>query len=188
MALVDMAGLVGPDIGYDVGRRMRGPRRRFRGGRGLPSAPQRRADLEHFVEQLEPDINSAPAPRGPAYLPLGFPIITFTATSGTLLEATVQPQTLFQGRRVVVELVRTGATATGIVLMRNLTVGMKPINVSRNGVSVLAFAQNAFETDLLIPPAAIGNDITIQLQLVGTALVMTDNIIVAMSMIGKGVL
>ena len=111
-------------------------------------------------QRIIPTIPGAPA-IGVKLQPLGFGVITFTATSGTALPAITRPQKPFKGRRLVVDIARTGATATGLITVTSLTVGVNNQFVSTGAVGAGAFAATAFDCNVELSACSSALDITV---------------------------
>lgn len=104
------------------------------------------------VSQLMAPISGVPS-RGlrKSWLPMGQ--VTFTATSGTALNLTVQPQKPFRSTRQVYTFARTGATATGLLTMTDLSVGQNRQPAAPGAAPLEAFGPNAFDVDVDLDPA-----------------------------------
>lgn len=118
-------------------------------------------------------------------IPLGFGNQNFSSTSGTTLTFTARPQAVFRGRRLVIDLTRTG-TPTGLVTMTSLLIGTRNQLVGTLGIPVSTFAGTAFGVDMALDPATPGIDITITL-VISAAPTTTDLVTVGASLIGKGI-
>lgn len=133
------------DMGsLEIGRR---GRRRGRGG-----VPARR---------LIPRVPGVPA-TGARLQPLGLGSSAFTAASGTSIALTARPQRPFKGQRLVIDITRTGASATGLVTITRLDVGTANQLVSSGALIAAAFAASAFDVNMQLDPATPGIDITVQ--------------------------
>lgn len=112
------------------------------------------------IRKLVPQIPGAPQVQlGLQPLPLG--VVTFTNTSGTLLQLSVTPQRPFKGQRLVISEARTAGAGAGIVNLLRLEVGTYNQLVSSTaGVPVAAFAAQAFDTNMMLLPATPGVNIT----------------------------
>jgi hypothetical protein len=136
-----------------------------------------------------PDIAGVPQ-RDAALLPAGFPIFAFALAQGTnIIQQTMNPQTPFRGQRLSAVVIRNGVSAAATApLLNQLTVGQKPIPVTGgSGVALETFAQNTFDTNLLMPPSIPGVIYTMSLNLVA-ALTTTDTLLALVSIIGSAVL
>lgn len=155
-------------------------------GSALSSAAAARAN--RAAAFVRPDIAGAPA-RDAALLPAGFPAFSFALATGTnIIQQTMNPQTPFRGQRLSAVVIRSGTSAaTSAPLMSLLQVGQKPIITTASGVPVETFNQNAFDTNLLMPPTVPGVIYTANLNLTA-ALTTTDTILVLLAIIGSGVL
>ncbi len=119
-------------------------------------------------------------------IPLGFGNQTFSSTSGTTLTFTARPQAVFRGRRLVIDLARTGASATGLVLLTSFLIGTRNQLVGTLGIPVTAFAGTAFGVDMSLDPAAPGIDVTL-VMVVSAAPTTTDTLVVGATIIGSGI-
>lgn len=147
------------------------------------------------VRQVPASLRPAPAlmaafpgapPVSEKEIPLGFGTQNFTSTSGTTLTFTARPQAVFRGRRLIIDLTRTGASATGLITLTSLLIGTRNQLVGTAGIIVSAFAGTAFGVDMTLDPAQPGIDIT--LTLVTTAApTTTDLISVGCAIIGRGI-
>lgn len=142
-------------------------------GPGIPSA------------RIIPTIPGAPA-LGVKLQPLGFNTVTFTATSGTALAATTRPQKPFKGRRLVVDIARTGTTATGLVSIASVTVGVNNQFVSTGAVGAGAFAATAFDCNVEFSACSTALDLTVNYT-IATAPTMTDTVAIATTLFGETV-
>lgn len=142
----------------DVGTLELGARRR-RSGRGVRMYGQRSTRVP--ARKLIPDIPGVPMP-GARLQPLGMGSSAFTAASGAVLALTARPQRPFKGQRLVVDITRTGATATGLVTITRLDIGTMNQLVSSGSLSASAFAATAFDVNLQLDPATPGIDIVVQ--------------------------
>lgn len=91
--------------------------------------------------------------------PLGFTVVTFTAASGTTLQATATPQKPMKGSRLLIAEVRA-ATATGLVSLTSLKIGQREVLLSAQGVPIAGFANNAVGVALQLVEAHPGIIIT----------------------------
>lgn len=147
----DLADL--EDVGsLEVGVRNPFRRRRRSGGGG--NRVQRR--------MMIPQTPGVPMP-GIRLQPLGLGATAFTATSGTILQLQAMPQRPFKGQRLVLDITRTGASATGLVTITRLDIGTANQLVSSGALSAGAFAATAFDVNLQLDPATPGITITVQL-------------------------
>jgi len=157
--------------------------------RGVPGYPMTRPPAYGAqmlpVQRLVPRIPGAPA-VGLRLQPLGFPVVTFTATSGTALTSTTRPQRPFKGKRLLISLARTGATATGLITITALNIGTNNQFVSSGPIGADAFAPNAFDVNLELAACTTALDITINFA-VSAAPAMTDTIAVNATIIGEAI-
>jgi hypothetical protein len=145
---------------FGRGRGGRAGRGRNRGGRGRGAmAPAGSRGIP--ARALLPRVPGVPA-NGVRLQPLGFGASAFTASSGNIIALQAQPQRPFKGMRLVVDLTRTGTTATGLVTITRLDVGTVNQLVSAGAISATAFAPNSYDTNLQLDPATPGIIITLQ--------------------------
>jgi len=111
--------------------------------------------------RLIPRVPGVPMP-GARLQPLGFGASAFTAASGLILTLQAQPQRPYKGQRLVVDITRTGATATGLVTVTRLDIGTTNQLVSSGALAAAAFAATAFDVNLQLDPATPGIIITVQ--------------------------
>lgn len=137
------------------------------------------------VRRLLPTIPGAPK-IGLRLQPLGFPTVIFTATSGVTLSAQTRPQRPFKGKRVVVDLARTGTTATGLIGVTSLNIGTNNQFVSTGAIPASMFAGASFDTNVELAACSTALDITIAFQ-TSTAPTTTDTIAVQAGLIGESI-
>jgi hypothetical protein len=180
-------------IGLEIGRRRRGGRGRGR-GRGRAAAQRgmtRRGGGGMFsspgvpARRLIPRVPGVPMP-GARLQPLGFGSSAFTVASGTVLSLTATPQRPFKGQRLVVDITRTGATATGLITITRLDVGTANQLVSSGPLAAAAFAATAFDVNLELDPATPGILIVVQLA-ISVAPAAADRVDFAAVMFGTAV-
>lgn len=135
--------------------------------------------------RIVPTIPGAPA-IGVKLQPLGFGATTFTATSGTALPASTRPQKPFKGRRLVVALARTGTTATGLVSIASLTIGVNNQFVSTGAVGADAFGPGAFDCNVELSACSTALDITVNYT-ISAAPTMTDTVAISTTLFGETV-
>lgn len=137
---------------------------------------------------VRPDIAGVPQ-RDAALLPAAFPIFSFALATGTnIINQVMNPQTPFRGQRLSAVVIRNGASAsTTAPVMSQFVIGQKPIVTTANGVPLETFNQNAFDTNLLMPPTVPGVTYSMNINLVN-ALTTTDTLICLVSIIGSAVL
>jgi len=137
------------------------------------------------ARRIVPTVPGAPS-VGIKLQPLGFNTVTFTATSGTALAATTRPQKPFKGKRLVVDIARTGATSTGLITVTNITIGVNSQFVSTGAIGAAAFAATAFDVNMELSACSTALDINVNY---ATTLAPTapDNIAIATTMFGEAV-
>lgn len=174
----------------DIGRRSRRSRAGYRQsyGGGSPSFQAASARANRVAALVRPDLAGAPARDG-ALLPAGFPTFSFALATGTnIVTQQMNVQTAFRGQRLVCQVIRNGTSAALTApLMQIFNVGMKPILATGTAVPLEIFAQNAFDTNLLLPPTVPGVTYTLGISL-SAALTTTDTILVAVGILGSAVL
>lgn len=136
-------------------------------------------------QRIIPSVPGAPA-IGVKLQPLGFSDVQFSAASGTALSATTRPQKPFKARRLVVELARTGASATGLVKISSITVGVNNQFVSTGSVSAGAFAANGFDVNVELSACSTALDINVNYTITA-APAMADVVDVGTTMFGETV-
>lgn len=124
-------------------------------GRGIMRPRRLRAG------RLIPRVPGAPA-IGLRLQPLGFPSVNFILNSGQLLTTIAQPQRPFKGKRLVVDIARTGVTSTGLIAITQLLIGTNNQLVSSGPIGAGSFAPSAFDTNLELSAATTAINIAIQ--------------------------
>lgn len=157
------------EIADYVGARRRA-RRGARRGEGMPS----RALVSRIPGRPEP---------GMRLQPLGMGSTAFTSTSGTLLQLTALPQKPFKGQRFIVDLTRTGATATGLVTIARLDVGADNQLPGSGAVSANAFSPLAVDANVSLDPATPGVSIIAQFN-ISAAPTTTDRVDIGATIFG----
>lgn len=137
------------------------------------------------AQRLIPSVPGVPA-VGSKLQPLGFNAVTFTSASGTALTATTRPQKPFKGKRLVIELSRTGATATGLVLVNSITVGVQNQLVSTGAVSAGAFAGQNQDCNVELSACSTALDISVNYSIT-TAPGVGDSVAVGTTLFGETV-
>lgn len=137
---------------------------------------------------VRPDLAGVPQ-RDAALLPASFPLFTFLLANGTnIVNQVMNVQTPFRGQRLSAVVIRNGTSAaTTAPVMTQFIIGQKPIITTQNGVALETFNQNAFDTNLLMPPTMPGVNYSMNINLVA-ALTTTDSILCLVSIIGSAVL
>jgi hypothetical protein len=195
----DFLGALDDYIG-DIGVRrrgggMRGMRRGGGGGggfslmrRGSPSFQAASDRANQVGRMVRPDLAGAPA-RDAALLPAGFPIFSFALATGTnIITQQMNVLTAFRGQRLVAQVVRSGTSAqTTAPIIQIFSVGMRPVLATGVGVPLEIFAQNAFDTNLLLPPTMPGVTYILGISL-SAALTTTDTVTCIVGLLGSAVL
>lgn len=171
----------------DIGR----GRRRGGGNRGAARSPLANAAYNRsnrVASMVRPDIAGSPS-RDAAMLPAGWPVFSFALATGTnIVTQQMNVQCPFRGQRLTVIVVRSGTSAaTTAPLMQLFNVGMRPILATGTAVPLEIFAQNAFDTNILIPPTVPGVTYTLGISL-SNALTTTDTITVLVGLLGSAIL
>lgn len=158
---------------------------RGRGGR----APMPRGTLAQprsvNARTLIPRVPGVPS-TGVRLQPLGLGATAFTATSGTILQLQASPQRPFKGQRLILDITRTGASATGLVTVTRFDVGTDNQLVGSGAISAAAFAATAFDANIAVAPATPGVSITLQLA-ISAAPTMTDRVDIGGTLFGTTV-
>lgn len=168
----DLGALEIGDVGFPFRRRRGG--RKARGGNAR--VPMRR---------LIPQIPGSPG-NMLALEPLGLTAVAFTSTSGTLLAMTARPQKPFKPRRLIIDLTRTGASATGLITVSRIDIGVTNCLVQNNPIAVSMFQSVAVDANIAFPPASQGVDIVVQLN-ISAAPTTTDRVDVGGGFLGETV-
>ena len=109
--------------------------------------------------------------------------VTFTATSGTSLSLTATPTKTLIGRKLVVQVVRTGASSTAADFVDFLTIGSNNQFVTNEACPASLFAPEVQGNEVDFDQAAAGVPIQVGLSLRGTALAGADTIRMAIGML-----
>ena len=136
-------------------------------------------------QRIIPSIPGAPA-IGVKLQPLGFTVVTFSASSGTALTATTRPQKPFKGKRLVVDIARAGTTSTGLVTITAINVGVNNQLVSSGAVGAGAFAATSFDTNVELSACSSALDITVNYA-INTAPTTTDTVAISTTLFGETV-
>jgi len=118
--------------------------------------------------------------------PLGLGSVTFSATSGTLLTLTTQPQKLFKPKRLIIDVARNGTTSTGAVTVTRIDIGADNMLVTSGGVSPIpaAFFQNTgVDLNIQFSEATPGITCAVQVQ-ISAAPSSTDTVVVSAGYLG----
>lgn len=100
--------------------------------------------------------------RGLHLQPLGLGSVTFAAASGLILNLTGTPQRMFRGQRLVIDISRTGATATGLVSVARIDVGVDNQMVSTQGIPAAMYGATAIDTNVRFDDCGPGITVTVQ--------------------------
>lgn len=188
MTFDDLADLDDLDDVDDIGSLEIGARRRKRARKQRARAMARRGGYAGGGvpgRRLIPRVPGVPMP-GARLQPLGFGASAFTAASGLILTLQAQPQRPYKGQRLVVDITRTGASATGLVTVTRLDIGTTNQLVSSGALSAAAFAPTAFDVNLQLDPATPGIIITVQFA-ISAAPAMADRVDFSATMFGTAI-
>lgn len=119
--------------------------------------------------------------------PLGLGSVTFTASSGTVLSASQPSQKLFHPQRLIIDIARTGGSATGLVTVTGISVGADNQLASSAGTGALPASMFAnIGVDLNVNFATATPGITIAVQLtISAAPSASDTVACAVGMLGS---
>lgn len=161
-------------LNYRMGRR----RRRHR-GYGL------RDGALGFASPYAPGVQATDG----ALLPMSFPVFSFAAATGlNPIINTANPQTPFRGQRISAQVIRNGTTANATApILNQLLVGQKPVILTSPGPALETFSQQAYDTNLILPPTYPGMTYQATVSL-AAALTTTDTLLAFVSIIGTGVI
>lgn len=101
--------------------------------------------------------------RGWHLQPMGLTPVAFLAASGLLLNMTARPQRPFKGQRLVLDVTRTGATATALITVNRIDVGADNQLISSGPLPAAGYQATAIDTNVVFDVAYPGIDITVQL-------------------------
>jgi hypothetical protein len=157
----------------------------YRIGRRRRRSNRLRDGALDFASPYRPGVQ----PTDGALLPMSFPTFAFVAATGlNPIIQTANPQTPFRGQRISALIIRNGTTAQVTApLLSQLLVGMKPVILTQPGPALETFSQQAYDTNLVLPPTYPG--MTYQMTVALTAaLTTTDTLTAIVSIIGTGVI
>jgi len=115
-------------------------------GRGVPRQPGVRMQAQQVTGKK---------------VPLGLPSVLFTATSGTSISVEVEPQRAYQAERLIFAILRTGASATGLVRVQSLKIGDIEQLPSGNAVTSELFRADGVDLELDLSMCKAGTKITV---------------------------
>jgi hypothetical protein len=168
----DMLGALSnstPELLGAIARRRAQPRR-------MPS-PGAAALKQRFAFKA-PGVPAAGARR----MPLGFSSFTFVNAGVTTFSFIALPQVPFKGRRLVIDIVRTGAAAIA-VRVDDIQVGTRSQMAGLLAISASVFVPGAFDVDLGMDQCTPGTQIAVNVSLsAGPA--VGDNVTVTPTLIG----
>jgi len=145
--------------------------------------PMKRPLAAAAKRQLAQPMPGVPT-QGPRIEPLGFPTtFNFVNAGATTIQQSARPMKPFKGSRVVIDIARTGATATGLVTVTQLVVGARPVPVAQNPIGAGVFAPTAFGIELMMDEAVPGIDITVALT-ISAAPGAGDTVVCSVTLIG----
>lgn len=131
------------------------------------------------------------APGAPAIsekrVPFGLGQLTFGAATGTALTLLAQPQAAIRPERLVVDIARTGASATGAVTVTELKIGPRSQLPGGNAVPAVMFGPTVQDAIMALDPCEPG--ITVQLSVsVSAAPAGADTIVVVAGFYARSIL
>lgn len=177
----DLEGLGYDDLGYDdlgfdeeeLGAVIRAAR-----SGGMSRAMMRK------IRALKPSKFPGSPPRALRTWPLPFPVANFVNAGPTSIQLTARPQRVFKGKRLVLDIARSGATSTGLVTVSEISVGAVDQRIAINPLPAGAFAPNAVRVGLNLDPAEPGIEVTIEVTLGAPALGVGDTVDVSPMLLG----
>lgn len=143
-------------------------------------APPIRAIAQRQLVTPMPGVPKA----GPRLEPVGFPAFAFVVAGATTIAQTTRPQKPFKGSRLVIDIARTGATATGLITVVSLKIGARDVLVNANPIGAGTFAANAFGVELMMDEATPGIDIVLTLATSAAPTAAGDRIDIAATIVG----
>jgi len=178
-------GMGDPYYVDDLGYASRGSMPQYARPQYAPPRPMGPGGQVLPYRRLVPQVPGAPA-IGLRMQPMGIGNVTFTATSGLALTASSRPQRPFKGKRLVVGIARTGASATGLVTVTSLNIGTNNQFVSSAPISADAFGPGAFDTNLELAACSTALDITIAFA-ISAAPTTVDTVALNATLIGEAI-
>jgi len=143
-------------------------------------AARRSPGATRLAQRFAMKAPGVPSP-GARRLPLGFDSFTFVNAGVTSFNFDADVQIPFKGRRLIIDVVRTGAAGIA-VRVDDIQVGTRSQLAGQKRISASAFAANAFDVDLGMDPCQPGVKLLIVVSLsagpgVGDSIVVTPTII-----------
>jgi len=129
---------------------------------GIRNPFKRRRRRGQIPAGMRPKTPGVPS-RGAHLQPLGLGATAFTAASGLLLNLTSRPQRPFKGQRLVIDITRTGATATGLITINRIDVGADNQLIAVGALPAGMYSPTAIDTNVVFDVAVPGIDIVVQL-------------------------
>lgn len=125
--------------------------------------------------------------EGAKMVPVGFPPFVFSSTSGNILTASIQPQSALVARKLVISVVRTGASAATqqVSLVQAICGSDNQLPVvpgATTGVPVSLFASDVNDNQISWAPVQVGQLLTLQLAISGASPTTTDTIVVSVGL------
>ncbi len=124
--------------------------------------------------RIMPTVPGAPA-LGFRDLPVGLGASAFTASSGTSLTLSGSPGRPFKGRRLLVDITRTGTSATGLITITAFNIGDVNQLVGRGALLANGFTATAFGVDMQMSACAPALTISMVFA-ISAAPTMTDRV------------
>jgi hypothetical protein len=137
----------------------------------------------------KPDLLSDPVGPGTAQrIPLGFPVVTFSAGSPTTFTSIVNPQKPFMPRRLIINDIKTGVSAVGQTLLSAFVIATEDMLAGAGPIPVEAFASNATDMVLMTRAARPGINIALRFDWIAAVpLAGVDTVTVSAVLIGDAV-
>jgi hypothetical protein len=176
--------LLGDDellLGLDELDAVLGARGRRRGGGG--GGRMAIARKIGYRKALAAGAASGTPPSGAKEWPLGFPVLTFTSATGTLLNAVTRPQRLHRGRRLSITVIRSAGAAAVAVSVNQIFIGADNQMIAAQPIPAETFGPTAVGTSMVFTPASPGIDVTIQ-YLTNIVVPVGESVVVQTSLIG----
>ncbi len=136
-----------------------------------PTADEIRADLTSAFPGVPP--------QGLLGWPLGFSTVLFALNTVTTAAATALPQRPIKANRLVVDVARTGTTATGLLTVDQIQVGTTPQQCSNQPLPSSMYSNVATDIVTDFMQAEPGIECRITYTLAAPALLTTDTVNVA---------
>lgn len=117
---------------------------------------------------------------------LGFPVFSFTATSGTSIRQITRPQRSIALDRIIADVARSGTTATGLVTVTQFKIGAEDMLAGNDALPIGMFAANVTSGKFAGYTAKGGIDVSMTLNITA-APTTTDRVDVSVGGFGDAV-